>query len=445
MSDPVLMVLFASVAGGVLSCLLACLPGLHVYNVLGAFVMGYMALMARGITFPPELYITFMASMIVGWSMLNTIPSVLLGAPDESAMFTVLPGQKYLMTGRGYEGAMITAVGGLAGVYFLVLVVGPLAPKFLPPIQSVLRDHMHWILWVVTTYILVSEWPKGGNRGPAGWAKFWDAWRGLGAGLLTFLLSGLMGFILIYRSPVSPEAAFQNIMPAFVGLFAVPWCLLNIISGAEVPRQRISRSLEIDGDVILRSVGAGGLGGGFAAFFPVITGGIGGLLAGHATAQRNEKVFIMSQGVSKLVYYTGAFMLLFVPGLGITRGGGAWMIKSIFVPRTYYDYYMVMAAIAIGGAVSFLMMSPLSRFTIWLIERFNYRHVSSVALALILAMVYLVTDWIGLYIAMVGAGIGLIPVLFGSRRLNCLGILLLPIACNMSGVGDNIAHWLGLI
>ena len=40
--------------------------------------------------------------------------------------------------------------------------------------------------------------------------------------------------------------------------------------------------------------------------------------------------------------------------------------------------------------------------------------------------------------------IGLLPVLFGSRRLNCLGILLLPIACNMSGFGETITGWLGL-
>ena len=45
----------------------------------------------------------------------------------------------------------------------------------------------------------------------------------------------------------------------------------------------------------------------------------------------------------------------------------------------------------------------------------------------------------------VAAGIGLIPVLFGSRRLNCLGVLLLPIACNMSGVGEPVAAFLRLL
>ncbi|MEA2069503.1 MAG: tripartite tricarboxylate transporter permease [Verrucomicrobiota bacterium] len=441
----ILPVILSVLAGTLVSCLIAVLPGLHVYNVMGLAVMFIYGAQDAGMSIGNELVIPFMVGLVCGWSMLNTIPSVLLGAPDESAIFTVLPGQKYLMSGRGHEGVMIIGVGGLAGIGVLLLVVGPLAPKFLPVAQYVLMRHMHWILWVIITFILMTEWPKGGNLGVAGWARFFAAWKGLGAGLLTFFLSGWLGFILLYRSPVSIDAAFQNIMPAFVGLFAVPWCLLNMVSGVKVPGQRIGGSLGITGDVILRSAAAGGLGGGFAAFFPVVTGGVGGLLAGHATAQRDERVFMMSQGVSKMVYYTGALLLFFAPGLHLTRGGGAWIIKGLYEPQGWGDYFLALGCVAISGSVSFLLLSPLSRFTLWLMGKIDYRTISAAALLIILSMVYMVTGWAGLFIMVVGAGIGLIPVLFGSRRLNCLGILLLPIACNMSGFGASVAHWLGLL
>jgi TctA family transporter len=45
----------------------------------------------------------------------------------------------------------------------------------------------------------------------------------------------------------------------------------------------------------------------------------------------------------------------------------------------------------------------------------------------------------------VATGIGLLPVVSGSRRLNCLGVILLPTACNMSGFGTRVAGWLGLL
>ena len=439
-----LTVLLAVLAGTAVACVLGLLPGLHIYNVMGVLVLGVLGLAKTGIDVPPEVYIPAMTGMVVGWSVVNTIPAVLLGTPDESALFTVLPGQKYLMSGRGFEGTMITAVGGLAGAWFLLAVVAPCAPVYLPVAQQVLKGHMHWVLWIIITFMLMSEWPKGGNRGRAGWAKFYDAWKTLLAGLATFLLSGLLGFILLTASPVSHEVAFQNIMPAFVGLFAVPWCLLNMISAADVPPQRLARSLDLDGDVILRSVWSGGLGGGIAAYFPVVTGGVGGMLAGHACAQREERVFIMGQGVSKFIYYVGAFMLMFVPGLNLTRGGGAWMVKTLYVPAGISDYYLVLGSIAVSAGISYLAMEPLTRLTVRFVSRFDYRHVSTVALAVIVLMVLLMTGWIGLFIAAVGTGIGLLPVLFGSRRLNCLGILLLPIACNMSGFGYRIIALLGL-
>jgi putative membrane protein len=349
------------------------------------------------------------------------------------------------MTGRGYEGTMMIGAGSLIGVFMLVFIIGPFAPKYLPVVRYVLNSHMHWILWVIITFILMTEWPKGGNLGPAGWRKFFDAWSTLGAGLLTFFLSGLLGFILLYRAPVDINNAFQNIMPAFVGLFAVPWCVLNAVSGTKVPEQYVCDSLNINGDLLLRSGIAGGIGGGFAAFFPVVTGGIGGLLAGHATAQRDERVFMMSQGVSKVVYYTGALMLFFVPGLFLTRGGGAWIIKGLYTPHTWGDYYLALGSIALSGAVSFLLMSPLTKWTLKLMKIVDYRLISVFALGIIIALVFSITSWTGLFIMTVGTGIGLIPVLFGSRRLNCLGVLLLPIACNMSGIGEPIAAFLGLI
>jgi len=436
--------LIAVISGTLLSCVIAILPGLHVYNVIGLAVILIYGMQDVGITVESEVFIPFTIGLVAGWSMLNTIPSVLLSAPDESAIFTVLPGQKYLMSGRGYEGVMIIGIGGLAGAFLLVFLIGPLAPKLLPVVCYVLMPHMHWILWVIITFILMTEWPQGGNLGHSGWMKFFDAWRSLGAGLLTFLLSGILGFILLYRSPVSVDVAFQNIMPAFVGLFAVPWCLLNIISGAEVPEQYICRSVNVNGDIIVRSTAAGGLGGGFAAVFPVVTGGIGGLLAGHATAQRNERVFMMSQGVSKMVYYTGALMFFFVPGLHLTRGA-AWMLQGLYIPHTRSEYYLALGCILISSALSWLLLSPLTRFVLWILKCVHYRVISAGALLIIVLMVYAVTGWVGLFIALVGTGIGLIPVLFGSRRLNCLGILLLPIACNMSGFGSRIATFLGLV
>jgi putative membrane protein len=433
-----------AVAGAIVSSLLACVPGLHIYNIMGLLAMAVHT-WGNPDWLGPANAISFAMGLIVGYALVNSVPSILLAAPDESALFTVLPGQKYLLAGRGYEGVMVTAAGGLAGLVILLLVVGPLASRLLPAATRIFRPHVHWILWCVIAFMLLSEWPKGGETGQAGWRRLLAAWRSTGAGLVTFLLSGLLGFILLYRSPVSHSVAFQNLMPAFVGLFTLPWLILNIASRMEIPPQRTRQPWDLDAMVVMRGALAGGMGGGFAAFFPIITGGVGGFLAGHATAQRDDRVFMVSQGASKFVYYVGGFLLLFVPGLHLTRGGGAWLISGIVDPRAGADYAVALTAMAVAGVVALLLIGPLSRGVMRLIARNGYRRISVAALALVVALVAAMTGSAGLLIMLVATGIGLIPVACGSRRMNCLGVILLPMSCNMSGVGAPIAGWLGLL
>jgi putative membrane protein len=430
-----------TLVGAIAASLLALVPALHIYNVAG------FILLASGALAPwmnPEQMAFLFLGLITGYAMLNTIPSIFLSAPDDSTVFMVLPGQKYLLQQRGYEAVVLTGIGGLGGLVALAL-LAPVASRLLPPIREILRPHMAWILWTIIAYMLLSEWPKGTGRAPAGWKRWWDGWKSLTAGLATFLLSGLLGFVMMYRSLVPVEVAYQNLLPAFVGLFAVPWVIQNLMARIELPAQHIARTVDAPPGVILQGTLAGVLGGLFAAFFPVVTGGIGGFLAGHATAQRDERAFVISQGASKIVYYVGGFLLFFVPGLHLTRGGMAWMVSTQYSSYTPERYYWATAAVLLAGVLAFFLSLGLTRLVIALTARVSYRVISLATLAILIAVVVAMTGLNGLAICAVATGIGLIPVLWGSRRMNAMGVLLLPIALNMAGAGDTVARWLGLL
>ena len=439
-SEMIVMLLVAA-AGALVTSVLSLVPALHIYNVAGFIVLATATL---GEIVPPEYLAMFFLGMITSYAMLNTIPSIFLSAPDDSTIFVVLPGQKYLLQQRGYEAVVLTGIGGLGGIAVLALLT-PVASSLFPALRAILQPHLHWILWTVIAFMLISEWPKGSDRAPAGIARWWDGWKSLIAGLFTFLLSGLLGFILLYRSLVPVTVAYQNLLPAFVGLFAVPWILQNILSRVELPEQHIPQTVDATPWLFLRGTFAGALGGLFAAFFPVVTGGIGGFIAGHATAQRDDRLFIISQGASKVVYYVGGFLFFFVPGLHLTRGGMAWMLSSLWSAYTPQTYYLAVAAVVLTGVISFFLLLLMTRLAIKLVGKVHYRWISLGTLAVLLVIVVGMTGLGGLLICGVATGIGLIPVLWGSRRMNCMGVLLLPIALNMVGAGDVIAGWLGLI
>ncbi len=455
--------LLFALLGALVAVPLSVVPALHIYNVAGFLVLGTAAL---GPFLPPEHLAMLFLGMITAYAILNTIPSIFFSAPDESMVFIVLPGQKYLMQGRGYEAVALTGIGSLGGIAVLFLMT-PIAPHLFPALRAILQQHLHWVLWTVIAFMVMSEWPKGSDRAPAGWRRWWDGWRNLVAGLVTLLLSGLLGFVLMYRTILPVHAAYQNLLPAFVGLFAVPWVLQNLLARVELPPQYISRDVDATPALIGRGVFAGTLGGLFAAFFPVVTGGIGGLLAGHATAQRDDRLFILSQGASKVVYYVGGFLLFFVPGLYLTRGGMAWMLSTLWRSYTPQTYYLAVAAVLLSGVLSYFLLLLLTRGVIRVMGKVYYRHLSAAVLVFLILVVMAVPalgeslgrrggnpvqpiDILraalgGLAICAVATGIGLIPVLWGARRMNAMGLLLLPIAMNMSGFGAMVAGWLGLL
>ena len=128
MTAELLQIILAVTLGSLIGCLVACVPALHIYNVMGLALAGVYVSGDATAGIPSAVLVPLTVGLLVGWSIANTIPSVLLAAPDESALLTVLPGQKYAMMGSGFEAVMLTSFGGLAGIFMLVLIVGPLAP-----------------------------------------------------------------------------------------------------------------------------------------------------------------------------------------------------------------------------------------------------------------------------------------------------------------------------
>jgi putative membrane protein len=129
----------------------------------------------------------------------------------------------------------------------------------------------------------------------------------------------------------------------------------------------------------------------------------------------------------------------------MTRGGGVQLFRALGLPASRNGHLYALAAVAVAAAAAFFIVGPLTRGMLRLIGRLDYRHFSLGALALCIALVAGLTGAAGLLVMGVGTGLGLLPLLYGSRRMNCLGIILLPVACNMSGIGPLVAMGLGLM
>ena len=427
--------------GVLIAMFVSLIPALHIYNVLGIFVL--IALGAGGLVPMEFLPYVFMA-MVVTYAIMNTLTAVFLSAPDESMIFVLMPGHKALLRGRAYEVTMMTAAGSIMGI-LLLLLLAPFATSILPAVRKLVSPHLHWIIGLMGVYIIMSEWPKTHERHPPGWRRFLAAWRSPAAGLLTFLLSGFLGLIVFNKNILPLGTSFQALAPVFIGLFAVPSIIINLFAKAKIPAQKIAYSLDFTPDIAVRSTIAGGLGGLMAATFPIITAGMGALVAGQATAQQDERVFIMSQGVSKVVYYVGAYLFFFIPYSGLGKGGLVLIISPFFRSLSINQFITALAVMMISAGLAFIALTYIAKLFAIFIHKINYKLISAITLVILVSIVFVIGKMAGVFLMIVATGIGLIPVLYGARRLNCLGVLLLPISLNMAGIGPKIAHFLGII
>jgi putative membrane protein len=432
-SDFVLMGM--ALAGAIAGCLLALLPGLHVYS-FAALALLMAPQQADALAF------AFMGAL-VGWATVNVAPAVFLRTSDDAQAMAVLPATRYMLQGRGAEAAMLIGAGSLCAMLALVI-VAPALSEIIRPLRTILQPHLGWMLLAIIVFLLMGEWPRHNDLAGTPLRRLRSAWAYLGAGLLTFGLSGLLGIALFQRNPMPLNSAFQGMMPAFTGLFAVPALLQLLLSKGRPPTQTAFTLSALPPHLLLRGAATGVAGGLFSTLLPVVTGGIGGLLAGHATAQRDERAFMISLGASKSAYYIGSLMLLFLPGVTAARGGMAAMIGSTYVPYGWHNYGLAVAAVGLCGALSFAFLGLTVRLASRHVHRLRVQWVAVAALVIVCGLVALFTGLAGLAVMAVATSIGLIPLVAGGRRLNCLGVLLVPVTLNVIGLGPVIAGWLGL-
>ncbi len=145
-----------------------------------------------------------------------------------------------------------------------------------------------------------------------------------------------------------------------------------------------------------------------------------------------------------MITCAGALLLAFVPGLHLRRGGLSWLLAARWEPLTPAVYPLAVAAVLLSGSVAFLMLLALARFAGWLVARVGLIWMSLMALTILLATIVAMTGWVGLLVCAVATAIGTIPVLWGSRRLNLMGVLLVPVGLQLIGAGEVLARWVGL-
>jgi putative membrane protein len=437
---PLTEILLWSLAGVFFGSLISWIPGFHIYNIM-ALLVGVFGV---GEVMPVQAFPFFAVAAIVAYTYVSAISSVYFSVADESAVLMLFPTQRYLLLGRGHEAVLLYLIGALSGTVILVVSALLIFPKVLPPLYQATSPYVTYFLVAIVVFMFMSEWPKESDLGSTKWERLWLAWRQILGGVFVFFTAGMLGFIIMNTNVLPTTSAYTRLTPMFIGFFGMPWVILNVLSNPPFIEQHAEDRVESSPYSIAKASFGGALGGVIAAIYPIITGGMGALVAGHMTSQRGDDAFIISQGVNRVIYYTGAFFLLFLPTLRLTRGAGAWLVSSIYTPKSYSEYFIAIAVILMSAGISFIFTYYLSRF---LSRTFNLVHIkklSYVVAAALVLIAYLLTGPMGIVVLFISTAIGLSAAAFNTRRSYCLGGLIFPVVISMTGHTGELMHLLGL-
>ncbi len=113
--------IFACFLGVICGAITGLIPGIHV-NTAGAIIFTSSAFFI-GNFFSPEFLCVFLVAMSIAHALIEFIPSIFLGVPDEATAVSVLPGHRMVLEGRSKEAIRIVAIGGFGAIIVIILIL----------------------------------------------------------------------------------------------------------------------------------------------------------------------------------------------------------------------------------------------------------------------------------------------------------------------------------
>ena len=386
-------------------------PGIHV-NTAGAIIFAVSTILLSFVN--PEFLCVLMVSMSIAHALLEFVPSMLLGVPEEGTALTVLPGHKMVLEGRSKEAIRIVSIGGFGAIIVTILLL-PIFAIVLPPTYELLKP-VTWILLLIASIYLIY--------------KVTSTLKGFLWSLLLFILSGILGWI-IFQAPLSSGI---SLMCLFSGLFGISTIIFSLNDNSTIPHQNKFYELDLDSAKI-KSIITGGTTGAILGFLPGFGPAQGSVIAQYASGQSNnddENTTNFLLAISGLNTSDCLFSLIAIYLIGNPRSGIAvymsYLISEFNLSHLIVFIFASLIAVSLSLALCLKLGDSFSK----LMSGINYRKLSIAVIILQVILLYI----FGLYyqaplpyltlMLITSTAMGLLPHYLDVGKSHLMGVLIIP-------------------
>jgi putative membrane protein len=403
-------IIIACLIGVLCGAVTGIIPGVHV-NTVGAFIFVSSAYLLNFVS--TDFVAVFLISMAISHSMIDFLPSMFLGVPEEGTVLSVLPGHYFMLLGRGKEAVRLVTIGGF-GSLIVTIALLPIFAIFLPPIYWTIKPYIYLILVLAVVYMI-----KRLNRNI--YSMLWS--------IFLFLSSGIMGWVML-NTPMSTNVTLLTI---FSGLFGVSTLIYSLTQNSTVPTQNKNHNFRINKNV-LKGIFAGGIAGSILGFLPGMGPAQGSILAqelsgGGDIGENREGFLVAMSGVN---VSDTLFSLIAIYLIGNPRSGIAVFIDKLIqnFDLNYLLLFVFVSVTAVSLSVFFCL--KLGDFLILYLNHINYSLLSKsvILFTSLLVIIFAVIENANiLYVVLAyltSISLGMIPHYIGVNKSNLMGVLILP-------------------
>ena len=427
--------------GVILGILTGLIPGLHVNNIaliLLAFsstiIAAFQPLVAYGLS--EQFILVLICGLIVAISLTHSftqnLSSTFVGAPNEDTALSVLPAHTLLLSGEGYKAVALATLGCIGAILVCLGLFVPLRFLLGPPLNlySAVRGIMIWILIAVVILMTLTHKTRITEFGLEGKAS-------MVAGMLfaafVLFISGLFGLLIFTMQVDSPIGlAAPVLFPALAGLFGMPTLLSSLVTKPAIPEQKIEPLIlnQIEKKASVVSIMTGSAAGIFVSLIPGLTTATGTVLAMTVREKSSTEQTIVTLAAVNTAASFFVIIVLFV--LLKARSGVTIAINTLLPAVAWADLLMpstlayLLMFLVLSGCISFFSTMYFAKLFAEKFSRIPYTALVGFTVLFIVVLVVLFTGILGLVVLLAGTSIGFLPICWGVRRSQCMGVLLIP-------------------
>jgi putative membrane protein len=366
-------------------------PGIHI-NLVSATLLAFLAYLSK--LFSPLALAGFIVSMSVTHIFFDFIPSVYLGAPDESGLAT-LPGHAMLLRGNGHKAVCLAIYGAYFSILISILIL-PILFLALPKIYPFIERMMAWLLIVASGFLIFHE----KNSRPLA--------------LVIFILSAILGIIALNVNISQP------LLPLLSGLFGSSTLLFSLSKKTSVPEQNLK--FNFDKKDFIKPMIANSAVAPLCSFLPGMGGSQAAIISSEFCKPTQEQFLILLGGVSAIVM-TLSFPVLFI--LEKARTGSAAAIQDL-LKVSFGDLMILILISLIAGTLAFFLSLKASKIFAQKINSLPYSLLSIITLFILSVLVILFSGLLGFTVYLASTCLGMLAIYFEIRKGHLMACLLVP-------------------